>query len=596
MTANEFVDTSSQKGAIPGFSGCLEHTSILSQLIREMKADNEDLTVVWLDLANAYGSIPHKLIETALDHYYIPDHIKVMVKNYFSGMMLQFSAGNITTAHQSLEKGIVTGCTVSPILFIMGMNIIMKAAERETRGPKMNSGIYQPANRGFMDDLTVTTKSHVQARWVLSALEEVISWARMKFKPRKSRYMIIKKGRISEKFQLKVQGENIPSIVDEPIKCLGKWFDDTLTDKNKIENIQSRTSQLQMPLSSVVEEFKIEKCRLVMTLRDSKDKKVSEAGVQIRTGRKWSASASVSQAESMLTLRDIIGNTCIGRQGLGIDHFQQWEKSEVKERRDMVLQEVRKGEEDQRRSKAVQLGQQGAWTKWDLPSRKVTWAELWRLEPIRISFMLRSVYDTLPSPSNLCRWVLTEDPSYILETERRKKRPDLRHEKPAIQFVKAEEKVQTTASSQGGLLSGASTWEMRVDLNKRLVFPDVVHTNLRLDIVLWSVKGKKIILIELTVPWEESCGEAHERKMAKYQELLEQCSAKNWSAWLFPVEVHVGARGFPAQSAWRLLQRLGMKGRTKRTAVRRLGEAAERASCWLWSRRDEQTWGPANSE
>ena len=78
-----------------------------------------------------------------------------------------------------------------------------------------------------------------------------------------------------------------------------------------------------MPLSSVVEEFKIEKCRLVMTLRDSKDKKVSEAGVQIRTGRKWSASASVSQAESMLTLRDTIGNTCIGRQGLGKDHFQQ---------------------------------------------------------------------------------------------------------------------------------------------------------------------------------------------------------------------------------------------------------------------------------
>ena len=200
MTVNEYVDTSSQKAAIPGFSGCVEHTSILSQLIRETKADKGDLTVAWLDLANAYGSIPHNLIVTPLDHYYIPDHIKGMVKNYFSGMMLRFSAGNITTAHQSLEKGIVTGCTVSPILFIMGMNIIMKAAERETRGPKMNSGIYQPANRGFMDDLTVTTKSHVQARWVLSALEEVVSWARMKFKPRKSRYMIIKKGRISEKF------------------------------------------------------------------------------------------------------------------------------------------------------------------------------------------------------------------------------------------------------------------------------------------------------------------------------------------------------------------------------------------------------------
>ena len=88
-------------------------------------------------------------------------------------------------------------------------------------------------------------------------------------------------------------------------------------------------------------------------VRDSKDKKVSEAGVQIRTGRKLSESASVSQAESMLTLPYIISNTCIGRQGLGIDHFQQWEKSEGKERRDMVRQEVKKGEEDQKISKSV---------------------------------------------------------------------------------------------------------------------------------------------------------------------------------------------------------------------------------------------------
>ena len=143
MTANEYVDTSSQKWAISGFSGCVEHTSIVSQLIRETKADKGDLTVVWLDLTNAYGSIPNNLIVTALDHYYIPDHIKGMLRNYFSGMMLRFSAGNITTAYQSLEKGILTGCTVSSILFIMGMKSMMKAAEKETRGPKMNSGIYQ---------------------------------------------------------------------------------------------------------------------------------------------------------------------------------------------------------------------------------------------------------------------------------------------------------------------------------------------------------------------------------------------------------------------------------------------------------------------
>ena len=74
MTENSYVDTSVQKGGVPGFSGCVEHTSVISQLIQEAKVNKKDLTVVWLDLANAYGTIPHTLIEESLKHYHIPEH------------------------------------------------------------------------------------------------------------------------------------------------------------------------------------------------------------------------------------------------------------------------------------------------------------------------------------------------------------------------------------------------------------------------------------------------------------------------------------------------------------------------------------------
>ena len=37
MTKNNYINTSIQKGGIPGFSGCLEHTSMISQLIWEAK-------------------------------------------------------------------------------------------------------------------------------------------------------------------------------------------------------------------------------------------------------------------------------------------------------------------------------------------------------------------------------------------------------------------------------------------------------------------------------------------------------------------------------------------------------------------------------
>lgn len=71
---------------------------------------------------------------------------------------------------------------------------------------------------------------------------------------------------------------------------------------------------------------------------------------------------------------------------------------------------------------------------------------------------------------------------------------------------------------------------MEADLRKKLVFPDVVKTSLRPDIVIWSEHSREIIMIELAVPWEDECEKAHERKSAKYIELADACGRKGGSA------------------------------------------------------------------
>ena len=54
---------------------------------------------------------------------------------------------------------------------------------------------------------------------------------------------------------------------------------------------------------------------------------------------------------------------------------------------------------------------------------------------------------------------------------------------------------------------------MIVDLQNQLQFPqDIVETGLRPDIVLLSRSMKQLVLIELTVPWEERTEEAHEKR------------------------------------------------------------------------------------
>ena len=56
--------------------------------------------------------------------------------------------------------------------------------------------------------------------------------------------------------------------------------------------------------------------------------------------------------------------------------------------------------------------QQGQWTNWDNAMQKsLTWNDIWHMVPLRISFLIRSVYDLLPSNANLIRWGKKEDPT-----------------------------------------------------------------------------------------------------------------------------------------------------------------------------------------
>ncbi|GFO08023.1 polyprotein [Plakobranchus ocellatus] len=78
---------------------------------------------------------------------------------------------------------------------------------------------------------------------------------------------------------------------------------------------------------------------------------------------------------------------------------------------DLIIDEIRNKEDSTRVQKAVQQPQQGQWTSWDTAiQRSLTWNDI----PLRISFLIRSVYDLLPSNANLVRWGKKGDPTCLL--------------------------------------------------------------------------------------------------------------------------------------------------------------------------------------
>lgn len=58
MALNNYLYTSVHKGRLPGFSGCIEDTSVISQLIRLAKINKKDLTLVCSALVKCIRNHP----------------------------------------------------------------------------------------------------------------------------------------------------------------------------------------------------------------------------------------------------------------------------------------------------------------------------------------------------------------------------------------------------------------------------------------------------------------------------------------------------------------------------------------------------------
>ena len=85
------------------------------------------------------------------------------------------------------------------------------------------------------------------------------------------------------------------------------------------------------------------------------------------------------------------------------------------------------------------------------------------------------------------------------------------YQKNLIRFVRAGVKAKPKEGKTQNALSLTTDWELRADLVIRLKFPDhITQTSLRPDILIFSNKIRKILIWELTVPWEEDAEETHE--------------------------------------------------------------------------------------
>ena len=165
----------------------------------------------------------------------------------------------------------------------------------------------------------------------------------------------------------------------------------------------SSLSPCPLPVKSLTSILKSAKISGHLLLRDLKDPLVASSPPSLRSGS-WDASDTVRCAESSLTFQKVVGNTQLGRAGLGYSKSIITPDKRSHGYRKLVSSVAKDIDEECNYAKAVQLHLQGQWTRWShYIQNNLSWNTLLVMPINLLSFSLRATFDTLPSPNNLLR-------------------------------------------------------------------------------------------------------------------------------------------------------------------------------------------------
>ena len=196
-----------QKGFLPGVHGIQEHTHLLQAAVEKAKFKKLDLSITWLDLSNAFGSVPHRVLFDLIDSLPIPDVLARILNDIYQKNTLTIEFGSETLSITP-SSGVRQGDALSTTVFNLVMEPIIRLATSDDNpgfplcGASIKSTIYA-------DDISIVSTSGDQV--LLNNLTRTAACLGLKFNSRKCSNLFLKHGRVALQ-PLNISGEGIRSL------------------------------------------------------------------------------------------------------------------------------------------------------------------------------------------------------------------------------------------------------------------------------------------------------------------------------------------------------------------------------------------------
>ena len=160
-----------QAGFIKG-RGTRDQIANICWIIKKAREFQKNIYFCFTDYAKASDCANHNKLWKILKEMGIPDHLTCLLRNLYAGQEATVRTGHGTTDRLQIGKGVLQGCILSPCLFNLYAEYIMRNAGLDEAQAGIKIAGRNINNLRYADDITLVAESEEELKSFLMKVKK----------------------------------------------------------------------------------------------------------------------------------------------------------------------------------------------------------------------------------------------------------------------------------------------------------------------------------------------------------------------------------------------------------------------------------------
>ena len=188
---------------------CTDQIASLRLIVEQSLEWNSPLLVNFIDYEKAFDSIDRKTLWKIMRHYGIPQKIVSLIEEMYRNTTCRVLHEGQLTESFKINTGVRQGCLLSPFLFILAIDWLMKTSTEGKRNGIQWTLWEQLNDLDFADDIALLSHSQQQLQSKTSVLEQLSLSVGLRIHPGKSKVLRVC---TPNKEPIKVKGQELEEV------------------------------------------------------------------------------------------------------------------------------------------------------------------------------------------------------------------------------------------------------------------------------------------------------------------------------------------------------------------------------------------------